>query len=133
DVRTVEADLYLQTHATNPLLKPETVGRAIDTFLENYPIYDSLFSVTRVQTRFYDSLARAINHNPNILIRTQDLPPLYEENSCIYIFAKDTLLNDHTRIGRRPFMFEIDPYEAVDIDEEIDFRVAEESFRLRRG
>lgn len=131
DVRSVEADFYLQTHSTNPLLKPETVGKAIDTFLQNYPIYDSLFSVTKVQTRFYDSLARAINHNPNILIRTQDLPPFYEENSCIYIFGRDTLLNEHTRIGRRPFMFEIDPYEAVDIDEEIDFRVAEEIFRLR--
>ena len=130
DVNQVEADFYLQTHSTNPLLKPTTVAKAIETFLANYPIYDTLFSVTRVQTRFYNSLARAVNHNPNILIRTQDLPPFYEENSCLYIFSKDTLLKDHTRIGRRPFMFEIDRHEAVDIDEEIDFRIAEEIFRL---
>jgi CMP-N-acetylneuraminic acid synthetase len=132
DVSTIEADFFLQTHSTNPLMMPETVGKAIDAFFQNYPIYDTLFSVTRVQTRFYDSLARAINHNPNILIRTQDLPPFFEENSCLYIFGKDTLLKDHTRIGRRPFMFEIDRYEAVDIDEEIDFRIAEEIFRLRK-
>jgi len=131
DVKQVEADFYLQTHSTNPLLKPETVGNAIDTFLANYPIYDSLFSVTKVQTRFYDSLARAVNHNPNILIRTQDLPPLFEENSCLYLFARETLERDHARIGKRPFLFEIERYEAVDIDEEIDFRIAEEMFRLR--
>ncbi len=131
DVSQVDADFYLQTHSTNPLLTAETVGKAIETFLANYPVYDTLFSVTRVQTRFYDSLARAVNHNPNILLRTQDLPPLYEENSCIYIFGKDTLVNDHARIGRRPYMFEIDRLEAADIDEEIDFRLADELFRLR--
>jgi CMP-N-acetylneuraminic acid synthetase len=111
----------------------ETLTNAVETFFKNYPIYDSLFSVTKVQTRFWDSLARAINHNPNILIRTQDLPPFYEENSCVYIFERNTLIERHNRIGNRPFLFEMDPYEAVDIDEEIDFRVAEEVFRQRKG
>ena len=88
DVNRVDSEFYLQTHSTNPLLSKETLESAIDTFFENYPIYDSLFSVTKVQTRFWDGLSRAINHNPNILIPTQDLPPFYEENSCIFIFEK---------------------------------------------
>jgi CMP-N-acetylneuraminic acid synthetase len=66
-----------------------------------------------------------VNHNPNILLRTQDLPPLYEENSCLYLFTKEILQDRHNRIGRRPYLFEIDRREAVDIDEEIDFRIAE--------
>jgi len=78
----LDADFFLQTHSTNPLLSAETVQRGVDLFLENYPIYDSLFSVTRLQTRLWDPLSRAVNHNPNILLRTQDLPPIYEENSC---------------------------------------------------
>ena len=125
DVRQVEADFYLQTHCTNPLLKSETIARAIDEFLSHYPAYDSLFSVTRVQTRLWDSLARAINHNPAILLRTQDLPPLYEENSNLYIFTRQTLEARRNRIGERPLMFEIDRIEAWDIDEELDFRIAE--------
>lgn len=133
DVKSVEAEFYLQTHSTNPVMTSETVTRAVETFFQNYPVYDSLFSVTKVQTRFWDSLARAINHNPNILIRTQDLPPYYEENSCIYLFERNTLINRHNRIGNRPYLFEMSPYEAVDIDEEIDFKVAEEIFRHRRG
>jgi CMP-N-acetylneuraminic acid synthetase len=133
DVKTVQSQFYLQTHSTNPIMSTKTVTSAIETFFKNYPIYDSLFSVTRVQTRFWDSLARAINHNPNILIRTQDLPPFFEENSCLYIFNGETLIERHNRIGARPFLFEMDPYEAVDIDEEIDFKVAEEIFRQLKG
>lgn len=124
-VEQIESDFYLQTHSTNPLLSAETVQEAIDFFLKNYPIYDSLFSVTRLQTRLWDGLARAVNHNPNILLRTQDLPPIYEENSCLYIFTKQILKERHNRIGNRPYLFEIDRREAIDIDEEIDFLIAE--------
>lgn len=125
DVEEVEADFYLQTHSTNPLLQPGTVTEAIETFLDRYPEYDSLFSVTEVQTRLWDELARAVNHNPSILLRTQDLPPLYEENSCLYLFTEEILKKRHNRIGHRPYLFEINRREAVDIDEEIDFRIAE--------
>ena len=132
DTTVVESEFYLQTHSTNPLLTKETLARAVDTFFKNYPIYDSLFSVTRVQTRFWDSLSRAINHNPNILIRTQDLPPYYEENSCLYIFEGKTLKERHNRIGNRPWLFEIERIEAQDIDEEIDFRIADLIFKQTR-
>lgn len=132
-IRNVDADFYLQTHSTNPLLRPDTISRAVRTFLDNFPVYDSLFSVTRWQTRFWDSLARAVNHNPAILLRTQDLPPIYEENSCLYIFTRAQLEKKHNRIGDRPFLFEIDRLEAMDIDEEVDFRIAEVLFREREG
>lgn len=129
--RQVEADFYLQTHSTNPLLSAETIGRAVSFFLAHYPIFDSLFSVTRLQTRLWDSLARAVNHNPAILLRTQDLPPIYEENSCLYIFEKTTLEQKHNRIGSRPHLFDIERHEALDIDEEIDFLVAEMVHRVK--
>jgi CMP-N-acetylneuraminic acid synthetase len=125
DVTQVESDYYLQTHSTNPLLSTKTITRAIDRFLDNYPSYDSLFSVTRIGARLWDGLARAINHNPAILLRTQDLPPVYQENSCLYIFNRSSLETQHNRIGRRPLMFEIDIEEAWDIDNEMDFRIAE--------
>ena len=123
DTQQVQADFYLQTHSTNPLLKPETVSRAIKSFLADYPARDSLFSVTRLQTRLYDQNGRAINHDPEVLIQTQDLPPVYEENSCLYIFTRENLLKRHHRIGEKPMMFEIDADEAWDIDAELDFEI----------
>jgi len=80
----------------------------------------------------WDSLARPINHNQNILIRTQDLPPIYEENSCIYIFEREYLIKNCNRIGMRPFLFEIDQYESIDIDEAEDFEFAEKMFQFNK-
>jgi CMP-N-acetylneuraminic acid synthetase len=131
DTQQVQAGFYLQTHSTNPLLKPETVSRAVRGLMANYPSHhDSLFSVTRLQTRLYDQLGRAINHDPAVLIQTQDLPPVYEENSCLYIFTRENLLQRHHRIGEKPMMFEINTDEAWDIDEELDFAITD--FLLRR-
>jgi CMP-N-acetylneuraminic acid synthetase len=125
DVSQVEADFYLQTHSTNPLLRSDTIKKAIKFFLKNYPQCDSLFSVTRLQTRLWDQKNQPVNHNPKNLLRTQDLPPIYEENSNIYIFTRDSLEKNKNRIGSKPIIFEIDRREAVDIDEEFDFQVAE--------
>ncbi len=125
DTSLIEADYYLQTHSTNPLLRPETISSAIKAFLGNLAEYDSLFGVTRLQTRLWDSLGRPINHDPKVLLRTQDLPPVYEENSCIYIFKRDMLVQRRNRLGERPMMFEIPAVEAWDIDEELDFVVAD--------
>jgi CMP-N-acetylneuraminic acid synthetase len=130
DTAQVPADFYLQTHSTNPLLRPETVSRAIETFLAAYPEKDSLFSVTRWQTRLYDQHGVAINHDPSVLIQTQDLPPVYEENSCLYLFTRQNLLERHHRIGVNPILFEIAPAEAWDIDEDLDFTITD--FLMRR-
>ena len=125
DTAQVEADFYLQTHSTNPLLKAETISRGIKIFFDEYPKYDSLFSVTRLQTRLYFQDGRAINHNPLELLQTQDLPPVYEENSCLYLFTRGNLARKRHRIGDKPFMFAIDRDEAWDIDEELDFEIVD--------
>lgn len=125
DTSQVQADFYLQTHSTNPLLKPATVSRAIQTILSDFPAHDSLFSVTRLQTRLYDQHGQALNHDPNILFQTQELPPVYEENSCMYIFTRENLSRRRNRLGERPLLFEMDAAEAWDIDEELDFAITD--------
>lgn len=125
DTDHINADLYLQTHSTNPLLKASTISKAINEFQKQLPDYDSLFSVTRLQTRLWDQNTLPINHDPDVLLQTQDLPPIFEENSCIYLFSADNLKKRGNRIGERPMMYEIPVEEALDIDEEIDFQIAD--------
>jgi CMP-N-acetylneuraminic acid synthetase len=132
DTAQFQVDFYLQTHSTNPLLRAETISNAIQKFTAEYPKYDSLFSVTRLQTRLYWQDGRAINHNPLELIQTQDLPPVYEENSCVYLFTRENLERKKHRIGDHPLMFEIDADEAWDIDEELDFEIADFLMRKRK-
>ena len=130
DISQYPADLYLQTHSTNPLLREETITAAIEMFIKNESKKDSLFSVTRFQTRFYRENGEALNHDPEVLIKTQDLPVLYEENSCIYIFTKETFEKNKRRIGDNPILFEINQLEAVDIDVEEEFVLAEKLHKV---
>lgn len=129
DLTQAEDEHFLQTHSTNPLLTTKTIDAAIEKYLSVVKTdYDSLFSVTRWQTRLYNKDGMAINHNPDELVRAQDLAPVFEENSCLYIFSRQSFNKKETRIGKTPFLFEIDKYEAIDIDEEVDFLLAEQMF-----
>lgn len=125
DTGIVDAGLYLQTHSTNPLLKASTITSALDAFLAARDRYDSLFTVTSLQTRLWRQDGSAINHDPSVLLRTQDLPPVLEENSCLYVFTAETLRGRGNRIGERPLLYRLERNEAWDIDEEIDWTVVE--------
>ena len=125
DASQVEADFYLQTHSTNPFLRAETVEDAIRCWRECRSSHDSLFSVTRLQARLWDDVGRPMNHDPTVLLRTQDLAPIYLENSNLYVFTPDLVLATRRRIGDRPKLFEIDPFEALDIDDEQGFALAQ--------
>ena len=131
DTSQIKADWYLQTHSTNPLLKASSISAALQALQVKSYMYDSLFSVTEVKKRYWDQLGRPINHNQNILLRTQDLPPIYEENSCIYVFTREVLEKKHTRIGDRPLLFPIDPREAQDIDDMYEFKLTELMMKMQ--
>lgn len=125
DVMNVNADIYLMTHTTNPFLSTDTIRHALKTFQEAQAKgeADSLFTVDKIQTRFYRVDCSAVNHDPDNLIRTQDLEPWYEENSNLYIFTRDSFSDTKSRIGRQPMMIESPKHESIDIDtpEDWDF------------
>lgn len=82
DIENVPADNYLMTHCTNPLLSSHTIQSAMDWYAKKKQSQeaDSLFTTNRFQTRFYQEDGSPINHDPDNLIRTQDLPVWHEEN-----------------------------------------------------
>jgi len=126
DINAVASDIYLMTHTTNPLLKGSTIEKTIDIMksLSFEGINDSIFSVNKIQTRFYDDIGVPVNHDPKELKRTQDLVPWYEENSCLYLFTKDSFVSTNARIGNKPKLFEMSKYESIDIDTEEDWGFA---------
>ncbi len=133
DIGLFDNSYFLQTHSTNPLLTYQTIDEGILCYMQNLYKYDSLFSVTRLQTRLYDKQVCPVNHNPDELIRTQDLNPLFEENSNFYIFSKESFKKaGNNRIGLNPQMFEMNKLESIDIDEMEDFELAELLYKKRR-
>jgi CMP-N-acetylneuraminic acid synthetase len=127
DVANVPADVYLMTHTTNPLLSVESVRGALSLYLQSVAdgTGDSVFTVNKFQTRFYREDVSAINHDPDNLIRTQDLEPWFEENSNLYIFSKPSFASTNARIGKRPLMYEMGRSESVDIDDQESWYMAE--------
>ena len=115
--------IFLQTHTTNPLLKTETIDVSINQFLAS--THDSLFSVKELHTRLYDKNGQELNHDRFNLIPTQDLDPIFEENSCIYLFRREELFKYKSRIGGNPMMFVMDDIESQDIDYPNDFILTE--------
>ena len=127
DIANVPADLYLMTHTTNPLIRAESIRNAIQSYqaAAKAGTGDSLFAVNKFQTRFYRADASPINHDPNNLIRTQDLEPWFEENSNLYLFSKESFAATNARIGKKPVLFEQSRLESVDIDDQTGWYMAE--------
>ena len=137
DVQNIDADIYLMTHTTNPLMTAKTVGAALESFQEqkNNRSADSLFTVDKIQTRFYREDCSAVNHDPDNLLRTQDLEPWFEENSNLYIFTKEAFAKTNARIGTKPIMFVTPKFESIDIDtpDDWDFGIVVSEYLFNKG
>ena len=130
DIEKSNSEHFLQTHSTNPLVQINTIDEAITKYLSDIDNYDSLFSVNRLQTRLFNKKSEPINHNLSELVRTQDLEPIFQENSNFYIFSKLSFNNSgFNRIGKIPQMFEVNRLESQDIDEKEDFIIAESIYK----
>lgn len=127
DIAAHPAETYLMTHTTNPMLESASIAAALAQYRAAVAAGtgDSLFTVNRVQSRFYRAGGSAVNHDPANLIQTQDLEPWFEENSCLYIFSGASFAASGARIGRRPVMYPTPKLESVDIDTPEDWEMAE--------
>lgn len=127
DIDNVSADIFLMTHTTNPFLRSYTIEDCIKVYRDKCSVgkHDSLFTVNSLQGRFYTSKLEPINHDPDVLIRTQDLEPVLEENSNLYIFTSQSFKKSGARIGDSPYAFTTPGFESLDIDTVEDWAMAE--------
>lgn len=131
-VPAVPARMYLMTHVTNPFLTAGTVRAALSRYREALARgeADALLSVTEHRARFFHADGAPLNHDPAALRPTQELDPIYEENSNLYLFTAESFASTGTRNGRRPWLFPTPKHESLDIDDPDDWLLAE---RIARG
>lgn len=120
-VKDVEADIYVLTHVTQPFTKTSSIQKALDKVISGE--YDSAFSAVALQDYMWIN-GKPFNYDIKNIVRTQDLDPVYMETGAFYIFKKEVITEMGQRIGKKPFVFEIDQFEAVDIDTPKDFEFA---------
>jgi CMP-N-acetylneuraminic acid synthetase len=129
----IDEEHIFQFHATSPLMSKETLKSVVKYYLDHLAEFDSVFGVDRIQARFWSSSLEPINHQPEKLIPTQDLKPLFLENSAFYGFSRTSFAATGQRIRLNPSMFPVPREESLDIDVEEDFKLAEILMLNREG
>jgi CMP-N-acetylneuraminic acid synthetase len=126
---------YGQFHATSPLLSSATIDEAITQYLDDVDLglHDSLVSVTEHHSWFWDVSGAPIGHDPAVLVRSQDTPPVYQDNSGIHLFSRNSFMRNGSRVGLAPRLYPISKVEAVDIDDAKDFEIASGLMMLRNA
>lgn len=117
----VPADIYVLAHATAPFQLPESIDKGVRAVKSGE--YDSAIAVKRHQDFFWLD-GKPLNYDPNHIPRTQDLPPIYMETTGMYIFTKEVIEKLRRRIGDKPYLLEVSEIEATDINNPIDFELA---------
>lgn len=120
-VKDVDADIYVLTHVTQPFTKPESIKKALDKVISGE--FDSAFSAVVLQDYMWMN-GKPFNYDMKNIVRTQDLDPIYMETGAFFIFRKEVFTEMGQRIGSKPYIYEIDQFEAVDIDTAEDFEFA---------
>jgi HAD-superfamily hydrolase subfamily IA len=120
-VKDIDADIYVLTHVTQPFTKANSIHKALEKVMSGE--YDSAFSAVKMQDYMWMN-GKPLNYDMKNIVRTQDLDPIYMETGAFFIFRKEVFTELGQRIGNHPYIYEIDQFEAVDIDEAEDFEFA---------
>jgi CMP-N-acetylneuraminic acid synthetase len=120
-VNSIDADIYIITHVTQPFTKASSIKKALDKVISGD--YDSAFSVIEMQDYCWYQ-GKPLNYDMQNIVTTQNVEPVYMETGAFYIFRKEVFTIYHQRIGKNPYRFIVDAIEAIDIDTAEDFEFA---------
>lgn len=122
--QNMDTDVIVYANVTNPLLQDDTLRKAIAFYREHENEYDSVNSAHPIK-EFMWLNGKAINYDPANQPRSQDLPDIMCPNAAFNIMRKEVMIRDRNIVSRKPYMYPIDYFEATDIDNMIDFEIAE--------
>ena len=128
----VDTDILVLSHVTSPFLKSDTVKKCIDAVKSGK--YDSAFTASKLQEFLWRD-GVPLNFDPSSIVRSQELPNIYEETSGCFTFTRQIFEETRRRVGYNPYICEVDKIEGIDIDYPQDFEIANAIYmhRLRDG
>lgn len=111
-----EHTYYWQAFVTSPYISIETVRKMANTLHDPGNPWDSIMTVEEVKGAFWDQMGQPINHRPELMLRSQDLRPIFKEVCGLFGVMKKAFEASQTRFGLRPRLWVLPPEECVDID-----------------
>lgn len=123
----IDADVYVLTHATAPFIRVESIEQGVDAVQGG--VFDSALTVSKLQEFLWKDKV-PLNYSVESIPRTQDLEPMYAETCGLYVYTKNLILEKKRRVGDRPCLIEVSKMEACDINDALDFQIADALYQL---
>tara|TARA_Y100000590_G_C15623166_1_gene978365 strand:- start:264 stop:920 length:657 start_codon:yes stop_codon:yes gene_type:complete len=128
--KIIDADIYFQLFITSPLMTASTINSCIK-FLKNTKKYDSILTSKSLYSWFWHK-KKPVNYSPKKLPRSQDATPVVVETTGLYGISKRALKKYKCRIGNKPFFFEVQDDESIDLDNAKDFEYLNYTIKKRK-
>tara|TARA_B100000886_G_C20426114_1_gene494101 strand:+ start:3979 stop:4644 length:666 start_codon:yes stop_codon:yes gene_type:complete len=128
--KSIEGDFLMYTPCTAPLIKSTTIQKFLKKFLSIYPKIDSMNTINYVKEHLWLN-HKPLNYNPLNSPNTQDLPNIMKLTYGINIISRKKMIAKKNVIGDKPFFYEINDLESIDIDNPIDFVFAEHLYKKK--
>ena len=115
-----ENEVIITPHVTSPYITLKTMLEATQMLSE----YDTVCACTEHKEFTYFK-GEAVNFNPNVVSKTQDLEPVVMGNGAFFIFTKKEFMKNKNRTSENNYFYPITFPESIEIDTLNDFRLAE--------
>ena len=123
----IHTDNILWAPCVCPLVKDDNIKKGIDIFkgiLEGHIDADSVVSAKLIKEYIYDNNG-PVNFSIEDHVPSQNLPSWHIIVNGFFIARRKDMIDWRFVYGKKPYLFEINKVEAIDIDDESDFRIAE--------
>ncbi len=124
----IEYDYVIDLDASSPLRSVSDIKKAYKKFLKSNST--NLFSVTNSARSPYfnmveikNSKVQLVKRNKKQYLRRQDTPITYDLNASIYIWKRNSLINNKKLIQNKTSIFVMPKSRSIDIDDELDFKI----------
>ncbi len=124
-------DYLIDLDATAPLRTVEDIVTSFEQFLndENDNLITAMpsrrspyFNLVEVDKRGKVALSKQLESN---VVRRQDAPKSYDMNASIYIWKRDTILNESSIFLEKTGLYVMPEERSIDIDHELDYKFVE--------
>ena len=124
--KVTDTDVFAYCPPTSPFVKPETMEKAIEMFL-NDTEHDCLSTVSIVKDFLWLD-GKAVNYDPKNAPNSQNLPDMEALNFGFTLVKRDNMIKNRNIIGKKPLFIRTSDVEAIDIDTPLDFFLAEQLY-----
>ena len=125
-----DTDVFVYAPCTSPFILPETVSRCIQLFTTGFGNgeCDCVSTVSDVKDFLWKD-GVPLNYDPSHAPNSQDLPNIVALNFGVTVVHKEILISRSNIIGLRPKFVKTSDVEALDIDTQLDYFIAEQVYR----